>query len=93
MADELSWPQALHYVVYLHNIMPTEESGISPIVEVWARIEEQASRIATHSYVGLSSLRCRSQFKSRRTCAKVGTKIQEGYFFVKVVHCIYPMLE
>jgi len=36
VADESLWPHALQYAVYLHNIMPTEESGISP-VEVWTR--------------------------------------------------------
>ncbi len=29
MADESLWPQALQYAVYLHNIMPTEETGVS----------------------------------------------------------------
>jgi len=36
VADESLWPQALQYAVYLHNIMPTEETGVSP-VEVWTR--------------------------------------------------------
>ena len=36
VADESLWSHALQYVVYLHNIMPHEESGMSPI-EVWSR--------------------------------------------------------
>jgi len=28
VADESLWPQALQYAVYLHNIMPTEETGV-----------------------------------------------------------------
>jgi len=36
VADESLWPHALQYAVYLHNIMPFEESGVSP-TEVWSR--------------------------------------------------------
>jgi len=36
VADESLWPHALQYVVYLHNIMPHEESSMSPI-EVLSR--------------------------------------------------------
>jgi len=36
VADESLWPHALQYAVYLHNIMPFEESGVSPM-EVWSR--------------------------------------------------------
>ena len=37
VADESLWPHALQYAVYLHNIMPTEESGVSPL-EVWSLV-------------------------------------------------------
>ena len=36
VADESLWPYALQYAVYLHNIMPTEDTGLSP-VEIWTR--------------------------------------------------------
>ena len=42
VADESLWPQALQYAVYLHNIMPTEETGVSP-VEVWTRTKSNHS--------------------------------------------------
>jgi len=44
MADETLWPQALQYAVYLHNIMPTEETGVSP-VEVWTRTKSNHSAL------------------------------------------------
>jgi len=31
VADESLWPQAHQYAVYLHDIMPTEETGVSPV--------------------------------------------------------------
>jgi len=42
MAYETLWPQALQYAVYLHDIMPTEETEVSP-VEVQTRTKSNYS--------------------------------------------------
>jgi len=50
VADESLWPYALQYAVYLHNIMPTEESGVSPL-EVWSRTKSNHHDLLhTHSW-------------------------------------------
>jgi len=42
VADESLWPQPLQYVVYLHNIMPMEETGVSPASGSLDKNQEQS---------------------------------------------------
>jgi len=52
--DESLWPQALQYAVYLHNIMPTEETRVSP-VEVWTRTKSNHSDLShAHTWGSLA---------------------------------------
>ncbi len=54
--DESLWPQALQYAVYLHNIMPTEETGVSP-VKVWKRTKSNHSDLLhAHTSGSLSNV-------------------------------------